>query len=133
MLYTFLAMMIAALPLQAATSPTVEPVTIQAEQLKAWYDQNQSIVVLDARSTPYFDGTLLPGALWVSYETSEAAIEALIPNKSEHIVVYCWSVDCPASGWLYDKLTAMGYQHIYEYREGLSDWLHRGYPVKAPT
>lgn len=39
---------------------------IKADQLKAWYNQKKAMTVLDARSEPYFDGTLLPKAKMAS-------------------------------------------------------------------
>lgn len=134
MLYTILAMILTALPLGAMSqSHSGEPITVQADELRAWYDQDQPIIVIDARSAPYFEGTLLPNAHWLPYDSTEEAIGARLLDKASRIVVYCWSVECPASGWLYEKLNAMGYQNVYEYREGLEDWVQKGYPVtKAP-
>ncbi len=102
---------------------------INAEQLKSWYDQNKTMIVLDARSKPYFDGTLLPKAKWLPAESTEEAIHAAIPSKNSLVVVYCLGVKCPASGWLYDKLISMGYTNVYDYHEGLEDWVNRGLPT----
>lgn len=136
MLYTILATLLAVAPLAAAPAHTQNhgesmqnKNLIQGEQLKSWYDQKKDMIVLDARSKPYFDGTLLPQAKWVSAESSEKEIQAAVPSKSSFVVVYCAGIQCPASGWLYDKLKAMGYQNVYEYHEGLEDWMQRGYPV----
>lgn len=134
MLYHFLAILLATAPLIAEESPThtIELSVhkeIDADQLKSWYDQKKTMIVLDARSKPYFDGTLLPDAKWLTAEASEKEIEAAIPSKESLVVVYCWGVDCPASGWLYDKLTSMGYTNVYEYHEGLEDWMEKGFPT----
>lgn len=102
---------------------------IQVDTLKGWYDQNKAMTVLDARTKPYFDGTLLPSAKWLPADASEKEILAAVPSKSSLVVVYCYGVVCPASGRLYDKMTAMGYNNIYEYHEGLKDWMERGYPT----
>ncbi len=103
--------------------------TIKAEELKSWYDQNKQMVVLDARSKNYFDGTMLPDAKWLPSDSSEKEILATVPNKESLIVVYCAGVKCPASGWLYDKLYSMGYHNVYEYHEGLEEWMQKGYPT----
>lgn len=102
---------------------------IHADQLKSWYDQKKTMIVLDARSKPYFNGTLLPNAQWLPAESTEKEIQAAIPSKNSQLVVYCAGVNCPASGWLYDKLTSMGYINVYEYHEGLEDWIKKGYPT----
>lgn len=102
---------------------------VHTDQLKSWYDENKEMTVLDARSKPYFDGTLLPQARWLSAESTENVIQAAVPSKKGLIVVYCAGVGCPASGWLYDKLTKMGYTNVYEYPEGIKEWVKKGLPT----
>jgi rhodanese-related sulfurtransferase len=102
---------------------------IDAHQLKSWYDEKKKMVVLDARSKEYFDGTLLPQAKWVSAESTEEEIQKAVPNKKSVIVVYCASKSCPASGWLYDKLTSMGYTDVHEYHGGLKEWQEKKLPT----
>lgn len=107
-----------------------EHTMITTTQLKAWYEQNKPMAIIDARSKKYFDGTLLPNGRWLPAESTEKEIAAALPSKDSLIVVYCWSTACPASGWLYDKLMAMGYTKVYEYHEGIQDWTRRGFPTE---
>ena len=100
---------------------------LEGNQLKALYDQKTPMQVIDARSRSYFDGTLLPNARWLPAESSDRDILATLPSKGALIVVYCSNRQCPASGKLYDRLTRLGYTNVYEYQEGLMDWLKRGY------
>mgnify|MGYP001388231487 CR=1 FL=1 len=136
MFNTLLGAIIMTLPLAAAEPASADTKhqqhhrTIKAEELKSWYDQKKPMVVLDARSRKYFDGILLPDAKWLPSESSEKEIISTIPNKDTLIVVYCAGVKCPASGWLYDKLYSMGYSNVYEYHEGLKEWVQKGYPTK---
>jgi len=134
MFYKILSMILIATPLAAISQPpsTMEQqmqTTIKADELKLWYDQQRPMVVIDARSEKYFDGRLLPDAIWLPSESSENDILATIPNKESLIVVYCAGVKCPASGWLYGKLYSMGYLNIYEYHEGIEEWTQKGYPI----
>lgn len=132
MFYSLLGMILLTAPLaasQTATSAQEKHITIKAEELKSWYDQEKPMIVIDARSEKYFDGRLLPHAIWLPSESSEKEIAAAIPNKESLIVVYCAGVQCPASGWLYDKLRALGYRNVYEYHEGLKEWVQKGYPT----
>lgn len=96
-------------------------------QLKSWYDEKKEMFVLDARTKPYFDGTLLPNAKWVPADASDEVINTAVPSKEATIVVYCHGKDCPASGMLYDKLSKMGYTQVYEYHDGLVGWQGKGY------
>lgn len=102
---------------------------IHTSELKAWYDQGKQMIVLDTRSKPYYDGTLLPQAQWLSYEASEQELAAAIPSKNSLVVIYCWSPGCPASQYMADRLVAAGYTNIYKYPEGLQDWMQKGYPI----
>lgn len=134
MFYTLLSMILIATPLAAvsqAPSTMVQHTrrTIKADVLKSWYNQRRPMVILDARSEKYFDGRLLPNAKWLSYESSENEILATVPKKESLIVIYCGGPQCPAGGWLYDKLYAMGYHNLYEYHEGIQEWAQKGYPM----
>lgn len=134
MLYAFLLALLVAAPLSAhseghKTEQQQKHREITGEQLKGWYDQKKPMIVLDARSKKYFDGTLLPNAKWVSSESSDEEIQKAVPTKESVIVVYCAGSECPASGWLYDKLVKLGYKNVYEYHAGLEEWLEKGYPT----
>lgn len=104
-------------------------IEIHTDQLKEWYDQGKSMVVVDARSEEYFDHTLLPKAKWLPYDASEKKIRATIPSKNSLVVVYCKSIRCPASDQLAERLTSMGYRNVYVYPDGIQDWMDNGYPV----
>lgn len=134
MFYKLLSLILVATPLAAISQPSSNSGqymhrTIKAEELKLWYDQKKPMVVIDARSEKYFDGRLLPNAIWLPSESSEKEILTTIPNKESLIVVYCAGIKCPASGWLYDKLYSLGYRNIYEYHEGIEEWTQKGYPT----
>ena len=135
MISTIFAILLVAFPLTA--SVTLNEQIEQSEhynlitalELKSWYDQDMPMIVLDARSEPYFDGILLPNAIWLPAESTDEEILSVLPSKDSLIAVYCHGVDCPASGWLYDKLDRLGYTNLFEYYEGIDDWMERGYPV----
>jgi rhodanese-related sulfurtransferase len=106
---------------------------VTGDQLKNWYDKNKPLVVIDARGKPYFDQNILPNAKWIPHDASESDINNAIPSKTTVVVLYCSGNECPASGFLYDRLNSLGYSNVYEYRGGIKDWIRRGYPtVRAP-
>lgn len=136
MLYAVLAALLLSAPLAAATQVSQSTRTAQnahaiidTTELKAWYDEKKPMVVLDARSKQYFNGTLLPDAKWLPSDSTDAEISAAIPSKESIVVIYCGGDKCPASGWLYDKLVKLGYKNVYEYHGGLHEWLKKGYPT----
>ncbi|MBA3957730.1 MAG: rhodanese-like domain-containing protein [Parachlamydiaceae bacterium] len=105
--------------------------TIHTDELKGWYDQGKAFILIDARSKPYFEGTLLPKAKWVPADASDADIKAALPSKETTVVVYCSGTECPASKWLADRLVKLGYTNVYKYPEGLSEWISKGYPTTS--
>lgn len=130
----FLTSLFMTMPLMASAAQTQSTEQhhkneIKGEVLKLWYDQKKPMIVLDARSQQYFDGTLLPNAIWLPSDSAEKVITSTIPTKNNLIVVYCAGTKCPASGWLYDKLTSLGYTNVFEYHGGISDWISKGYPT----
>lgn len=99
---------------------------INGTQLKEWYRKNAPMIVLDARCKENFKGGMLPGAKWLSADTStDEEIRALLPSKDTLIVTYCCDQDCQASRRLAVRLKAMGYNHVYIYTGGLTDWLKK--------
>lgn len=102
---------------------------IKIETLKSYIDEKKPMVLLDARSKKYMDGNLIPTAKWVAYDASDKEIAAAAPSKDSLIVVYCAGPGCPASGYLYDKLTSLGYTNVLEYHGGINEWITKGYPT----
>jgi len=52
-------------------------------------------------------------------------------DKDKEIIVYCASLDCPASPQTADELVERGFDKVYDYERGLSDWKHAGDPVEG--
>jgi len=100
---------------------------VHTNTLKAWIDQGKEMTILDARGN--YDPKMIPGAKWVPYDAPEDEIGAAAPIKTRTVVIYCWSESCPASAHLADRMVSLGYTHVYEYPEGLQDWIQKGYPV----
>lgn len=113
----------------ALKEATVQRREIGAEKLKSMYDEKIPMIVVDARTKQYFDGTILPSALWIPADVDNDKITTTLPDKHSLIVVYCYSSGCPASGWLYDKLIALGYTNVHDFHGGLVEWTKKGYPT----
>lgn len=102
---------------------------VHSDELLEWYQRGIEMTVLDARGRAYLDGFLLPGAKWASQKLTDGQLMALIPSKDALVVVYCSNIDCPASGWMYERLSNLGYTNLYEYPEGIDEWEDLGYPT----
>jgi thiosulfate/3-mercaptopyruvate sulfurtransferase len=113
----------------AAAEATLHPHAVTTAELKEWMDQGKPLVILDARAKVDDDGYRLPTAFGLPYNSPDIEIKDAVPGKDSMVVVYCESANCPASQLLFDRLDAMGYAHVYRYREGLRAWIAAGYPI----
>ena len=52
-------------------------------------------------------------------------------DKEKKIVVYCASSECQASSQTARALKERGFQHVYDYEGGMSDWREAGNPVEG--
>jgi rhodanese-related sulfurtransferase len=100
---------------------------ITAKDLKNLMDSKTTMVILDARPSPYFDGNLIPGAKNVPYNAPEDQIKSVIPSKNTLVVTYCTNTQCPASGYLAERLMKLGYTNVKEFSGGIVDWIAAGY------
>lgn len=95
---------------------------IDTQGLKALLDAKTPLVLLDARGMNWHDGTIIPGAVLAWHQDTEEQLAALIPNKQDLVIVYCYSFDCPLSQRLATRLLALGYKNVVEYPGGLQEW-----------
>lgn len=106
------------------------PVLIDIEQMQDLITSVPNLTIVDARSAKYYNGVRIKGALWLPCEALTEEIEARLPDRNSPVVVYCWSRQCPASGYLAERLSDLGYVNLYEYPEGLKEWITKGLPTE---
>ncbi len=105
---------------------------ITAEELKSWVDQKKKIVILDNRPADEFEKEHIPGAIRLNsddlLEDSKKAEQAGL-KKDDVIVNYCNGVKCWRSPAVSAMLHDLGYKNIYWLRDGLPEWIKKGYPT----
>jgi sulfur-carrier protein adenylyltransferase/sulfurtransferase len=88
-------------------------------------------VVVDVRENEELQSGKLPGAKHVPRGYLESRIEAAVPDRSQHVILYCASGNRSA----YAARTMMrdlGYEHVESMRGGITLWKDRGYEVEVP-
>lgn len=105
--------------------------TLNTSALKTLMDTGIPLVILDARSGQWDDGTRIPGALSLNAESKAEEIAKIIPTKESLVVTYCSNLKCPASDMLYKHLKSLGYTNVIEYPEGIQGWKEAGHQVKS--
>ncbi len=106
---------------------------ITAIELKSWIDQKKKFVLLDNRVPADFEKERIVGAKRLSPDDLIAkgikAAEAVGLKKDDIIVNYCNGVKCWRSSGAIVLLQDAGYKNLYWFRDGIPDWIKKGYPT----
>ena len=89
------------------------------------------IVVIDARSTEYYQRGHIPGAISFPHRTMNEASTARL-DRSKTYVTYCDGIGCNASTKGAYRLASLGFQ-VKELLGWLDFWLRDGHPVAQGT
>jgi rhodanese-related sulfurtransferase len=104
-------------------------VTITAEQVKAFLDAREKIILIDLRPAKDFQKTRLPGARSLPMQELDKRFHEI--PKSGRVVLYC---DCPQSQIIeqaYQLLKDYGYRNTAVMADVFQEWLSRKYPVET--
>jgi sulfur-carrier protein adenylyltransferase/sulfurtransferase len=93
-------------------------------------DANGGIALLDVRENEEVARGLIPGAKHISRGYLESRVEGAIPDRSQHVVVYCASGQ--RSALAAKTLEELGYEHVESMTGGFTLWKDRGYEVDVP-
>jgi molybdopterin/thiamine biosynthesis adenylyltransferase/rhodanese-related sulfurtransferase len=88
-------------------------------------------VVVDVREAEELQSGKLPGAKHVPRGYLESRIEGAVPDRSEHVILYCASGSRSAYA-ARTLLEDLGYEHVESMRGGITLWKDRGYEVEVP-
>jgi len=102
----------------------VDPAAVR-EQL------SNGAVVVDVRESEEWGAGHIPGAKHVPKSYLESRIEAAVPDRSAHVVLYCASGN--RSAWAARTMIEdLGYEHVESMTGGFTLWKDRGYEVEQP-
>src|SRR6195256_1059395 len=88
-------------------------------------------VVVDVREPEEWSSGHVPGARHVPKSYLESRIEGAVPDRSQHVVLYCASGN--RSAWAARTLLDdLGYEHVESMTGGFTLWKDRGYAVEQP-
>src|SRR2546421_1743809 len=88
-------------------------------------------VVVDVREPEEWAAGHIPGARPVPKSYLESRIEGAVPDRSQHVILYCASGN--RSAWATRTLVEdLGYEHVENMTGGFTLWKDRGYEVEAP-
>lgn len=108
---------------------------ITTDELKKMMDEGKAVVILDNRPEKEYDAEHIPTAKRVGVDellkNGIKEAEAAGVKKDDTIVNYCNGIKCwrsPASSAL---LLDAGYTNIYWLRDGIPEWIRKGYDTAA--
>jgi molybdopterin/thiamine biosynthesis adenylyltransferase/rhodanese-related sulfurtransferase len=89
-----------------------------------------SIALIDVRESEEVARGLIPGAKHVPRGHLESRIEGAVPDRSQHVVLYCASGN--RSALAAKTLQELGYENVESMTGGYTLWKDRGYKVEVP-
>jgi len=102
----------------------VDPVAVR-EQI------SNGAVVVDVREAEEWGTGHITGAKHVPKSYLESRIEGAVPDRSQHVILYCQSGN--RSAWAARTLIEdLGYEHVESMTGGFTLWKDRGYEVQTP-
>src|SRR5438270_13303854 len=88
-------------------------------------------VVVDVREADEWSTGHIPGAKHVPKSYLESRIEGAVPDRSQHVILYCQSGN--RSAWAARTMMEdLGYEHVESMTGGITLWKDRGYDVEVP-
>lgn len=104
---------------------------ITRDELKAKLDRGEDLAIVEALPERYYEDAHLPGALNIPHDRVDELAPALLPDKSQEIVVYCSNKVCQNSPQAVRRLVVLGYQNVRDYAAGKQDWMEAGLPTES--
>lgn len=86
------------------------------------------VQVIDVNEADNYAFAHVPGARLMAYDA--IAADALPADKSDTLVFYCWSPECPAAGMAAESAVHLGYSEVYCMRAGITGWQDAGLPTE---
>jgi len=93
-------------------------------------DADDRPLLLDVREHDEWQEGHLPGALHLPRGNLESRIEALVPDKSREIVIYC--AGGSRSAFAAKSLNELGYENVASMAGGFTDWKRNGFEFVTP-
>jgi len=102
------------------------------ERLQGKDDANGhgDLAIVDVRENEEVARGLIPGAKHVPRGHLESRIEGAVPDRSQHVVLYCASGN--RSALAAKTLEELGYENVESMTGGYTLWKDRGYKVEVP-
>lgn len=116
-------------PKSAMAEKKKEVVFITKEDVQKMI-REKGVVLIDVLSPESYAKGHIKGAINIPLSNLEKNMEAL--KKYDKIIVYCASKKCHASVKAAKLLIKHGFGNVYDYKNGLKEWIESGLPLSVP-
>lgn len=103
---------------------------ISRDELMKMVSSQQKFKLVDVLSNDHYQDEHIKGALSLPLDQIDKNAQNLF-KKDDLIVVYCASFECQASTMSAEKLAAMGYKNVLDYKGGIKDYKEAGLPLEG--
>ena len=101
---------------------------ISGDILKYWINSGKNLTIIDARSfKDYKKGHIAEAVSLLNMDVEKRKKEII--KFIQPVIVYSNDENCPASGYVAEKIEKMGLGEVYNYNPSYKDWIGKGYPV----
>ena len=97
--------------------------------VRAWQNAGESFHLIDVREDREWQAGHLPGALHLGKGIIERDVEAVIPDRSVKLVLYCGGGY--RSALAADNLQRMGYTNVISMDGGIRGWKDAELPIET--
>ncbi len=106
---------------------------ISCKELYQWITDGRNIIIIDTLPPESYESRHIPGArnACVYEMVFLDTVQKIAPDMNTIIVVYDSSDRSRASACAAEKLSAIGFQQVYELSGGIEEWEGTGYPVNV--
>jgi molybdopterin/thiamine biosynthesis adenylyltransferase/rhodanese-related sulfurtransferase len=101
------------------------------EEVRGWIAGGRAFRLLDVREEDEWRAGHLPGAVHVPRGLLESRVEALVPDRTEEIVLYCARGN--RSALAARSLAEIGYARVHSMSGGWDRWAAMGFEAVRPT
>ena len=109
--------------------------SIGLERAKALHAGGMAVFI-DARSKSAFEQGHIAGAINLDpYDFDQWSVHVVDDIQMDQMIVtYCDGAQCPLSSELAEKLTELGFEKVYNLKDGWAQWKTAGLPIeKGPA
>ncbi|MFB6242038.1 MAG: rhodanese-like domain-containing protein [Candidatus Nanosalina sp.] len=91
---------------------------------------SEDFLLVNVLTRETFEQGHIPGSINIPKDEIEEEAPKRF-TKSQKIVVYCASEDCPASDKAAEKLEELGFENVKDFERGLEGWKSEGHELET--